>query len=180
MLNCCTFNLLAKVKVKSLSCIRIFVTPWTVAYQAPLSMGFSREEYWSGLPRPSPGDLPNPRIETQVSCTSGRFFIIWATREVPLLLSGGSAGSWNFLQCIPRNEWNLSTCIMPKHSAGIWDRPWTQRVPAVALMEEINKPSDHTGQHTASFITLSMPPSRGGAKFCLHGNFLKLESVTTI
>ena len=38
-------------------------TPWTVAYQAPLFMGFSRQEYWSGLPFPSPGDLPYPRIE---------------------------------------------------------------------------------------------------------------------
>ena len=38
----------------------LFATPWTVAYQAPLSMGFSRQEYWSGLPFPSPGDLPNP------------------------------------------------------------------------------------------------------------------------
>ena len=52
-----------KVKVKSLSRVRLFVTPWTVAYQAPLSMGFSRQEYWSGLPFPSPGDLPNPGIE---------------------------------------------------------------------------------------------------------------------
>ena len=52
-----------KVKVKSLSRIRLFATPWTVAYQAPLSMGFSRQEYWSGLPFPSPGDLPDPGIE---------------------------------------------------------------------------------------------------------------------
>ena len=52
-----------KVKVKSLSGVRLFVTPWTVAYQAPPSMGFSRQEYWSGLPFPSPGDLPNPGIE---------------------------------------------------------------------------------------------------------------------
>ena len=37
--------------------------PWTIAHQAPLSMGFSRQEYWSGLPFPSPGDLPNPGIE---------------------------------------------------------------------------------------------------------------------
>ena len=41
----------------------MFATPWTVAHQAPLSMGFSRREYWSGLPFPSPGDLPNPEIE---------------------------------------------------------------------------------------------------------------------
>ena len=52
-----------KVKVKSLSCVRLFVTPWTVAYQAPPSMEFSRQEYWSGLPFSSPGDLPNPGIE---------------------------------------------------------------------------------------------------------------------
>ena len=50
-------------KGKSLSHIRLFVTPWTVAYQAPPSMGFSRQEHWSGLPFPSPGDLPNPGIE---------------------------------------------------------------------------------------------------------------------
>ena len=47
----------------SLSHVRLFVTPWTVAYQAPPSMGFSREEYWSGLPFPSPGGLPDPGIE---------------------------------------------------------------------------------------------------------------------
>ena len=50
-------------KVKSLSRVRLFATPWTVAYQAPLSMGFSRQECWSGLPFPSPGDLPDPGIK---------------------------------------------------------------------------------------------------------------------
>ena len=52
-----------KVKVKSLSHVWLFATPWTVAYQASPSMGFSRQEYWSGLPFPSPGDLLNPRIK---------------------------------------------------------------------------------------------------------------------
>ena len=52
-----------KVKVKSLIRVRLFATPWTVAHQAPPSMGFSRQEYWSGLPFPSPGDLPDPAIE---------------------------------------------------------------------------------------------------------------------
>ena len=52
-----------KVKVKSLSRVRLFVTPWTVAYQAPPSVEFSRQEYWSGLPFPSPGDLPKPGIK---------------------------------------------------------------------------------------------------------------------
>ena len=49
--------------MKSLSRVQIFATLWTIAHQAPLSMGFSRQEYWSGLPFPSPGDLPNPGIE---------------------------------------------------------------------------------------------------------------------
>ena len=52
-------------KVKLLSRVRLLATPWTVAYQAPLSMGFSRQEYWSGLPFPSPGDLPDPGIESR-------------------------------------------------------------------------------------------------------------------
>ena len=52
-----------KVKVKSLSNVRLSGTTWTVPYQAPPSMGFSRQEYWSGLPFSSPGDLPDPGIE---------------------------------------------------------------------------------------------------------------------
>ena len=45
-----------KVKMKSLSCVLLFATPWTVAYHAPPSMGFSRQECWSGVPLPSPND----------------------------------------------------------------------------------------------------------------------------
>ena len=52
-----------KEKVKSLSHVRLFGTLWILAYQAPSSMEFSRQEYWSGLPFPSAGDLPNPEIE---------------------------------------------------------------------------------------------------------------------
>ena len=53
----------SSVKVKSLSRVRLFASPWTVAYQASPSMGFSRQEFCSGLPFPSPGDLPVPGIE---------------------------------------------------------------------------------------------------------------------
>ena len=49
--------------MKSFSRVRLFAIPWTIAYQAPLSMGFSRQVCWSGLPFPSPGDLPDPGIE---------------------------------------------------------------------------------------------------------------------
>ena len=51
------------VHAQSLSCAPLFATPWTIAHQAPLSMGFSRQEYWNGLPFPHPGDLPNPEIK---------------------------------------------------------------------------------------------------------------------
>ena len=52
-----------KVNVKALSRVRLLATPWIVAHQAPPSMAFSRQEYWSGLPFPSPGVLPNPGIK---------------------------------------------------------------------------------------------------------------------
>ena len=52
----------------------MFVTPWTAARQAPLSMGFSRQEHWSGLPCPPPGDLPHPGIEPKSPALAGRFF----------------------------------------------------------------------------------------------------------
>ena len=52
----------------------LFVTPWTVARQAPLSMGFPRQEYWSGLPRPSPGEIPDPEIEHMSPVLASGFF----------------------------------------------------------------------------------------------------------
>ena len=55
--------LLLLLLLSHFSRVRIFVTLWTVAHQAPQSMGFSRQGYWSGLPRPPPGDLPNPGIK---------------------------------------------------------------------------------------------------------------------
>ena len=67
---------------KSLSHVRLFVTPWTVAHQAPLSMGFSRQEYWSRLPCSPPGDLPDPVIKPASFMSPGlasRFFTTSAT-----------------------------------------------------------------------------------------------------
>ena len=64
---------------QSLSCVQLFATPWTVAHQAPLFMGFSRQEYWSGLSFPSPWDLPNPGIKSHTLGSAtlvGRFFTI--------------------------------------------------------------------------------------------------------
>ena len=81
----CLFRV-SYVCVFMLSCLWLCATTWTVACQAPLSVGFPKQEYWSGLP-PSPGDLPDPGIELRslalqaVSCISVRFFTDCAARE---------------------------------------------------------------------------------------------------
>ena len=56
------------------SCVGLFATPWTVTHQAPLSVGFPRQEYWGGLPFPTPGDIPDPGIEPVFPALAGRFF----------------------------------------------------------------------------------------------------------
>ena len=75
----CLLDLLPGVEVLVTQSCQLFVTPWTVARQAPPSMEFSRQEHWSGLPFPSPGHLSDPGIEP-VSLIAGRFFTVW-TRE---------------------------------------------------------------------------------------------------
>ena len=72
------------IYAKSLSRVWLFAPPWTVAHEAPLTMGFPRQIYWSGLPFPSPGDLPDPGIEPMslmFPAFSGRFFTTSATWE---------------------------------------------------------------------------------------------------
>ena len=64
--------------------VRLFATPWVGAHQAPVPMEFSRQEYWSGLPFPSPGDCPNPWKEPRPlrsPALAGGFFMVWAIRE---------------------------------------------------------------------------------------------------
>ena len=80
IVNTIIVNVYARLRV------RLSAAPWTVARQAPLSMGFSRQEHWSGLPRPPPGDLPNPGVEPLVLISpalAGEFFttnITWAAQ----------------------------------------------------------------------------------------------------
>ena len=87
--------------MKSLSCVRLFVTPWTVAYQAPRSMGFSRHEYWIGLPFPIPGDIPNSGIKLLSLASpalAGGFF----TTAPPLVLIYELVCSYMFSLLIPQ------------------------------------------------------------------------------
>ena len=78
-----------------------FVTPWTVALQSPLTMGFSRQEYWNGLPCAPPGDLPDLVIETEslMSLASvGRFFTTSATWEALSIVKNRSINKGNEMQ----------------------------------------------------------------------------------
>ena len=107
-----------KVKVKSLSRVRLFVTPWTVAYQAPLSMGFSRQEYWNRLLFPSPGDLPNPGIEP------GSLALQWilyncATWEAPVVGLTDHKNNANTCRWLEKE--------MATHSSTLaWKIPWME------------------------------------------------------
>ena len=93
-------------KVKSLSRVQLFSTPWTVAYQGPLSMGLSRPEYWSGLSFPSPGDLPNPG-------TKPRSPTLWADalRSEPPGKQDLAMGSFNSKE--EKIHSSLENCLRP-------------------------------------------------------------------
>ena len=69
---------------RSLSHVWLFATPWTMAHQAPLSIGFSRQEYWNGLPFPSPEDLPDPGVKAGSPALQA--YSVWATRDAQSLL----------------------------------------------------------------------------------------------
>ena len=80
-----------------LSRVQLFATPWTVAPQAPLSMEFSRQEYWSGLPFPSPGDLPDPRIKPvsfAFPALAGGFFTTEPPENCYILIISCSVSQW--------------------------------------------------------------------------------------
>ena len=98
-----TVTLLPNGGLVSKSCLTL-VTPWTVAHQAPLSMGFSRQEHWSGLSFPSPGDLPNSRIKPRVSCFAHRF------------LHGRQILCWLSYEGRPSVKWSECNLPSPSHN----------------------------------------------------------------
>ena len=122
------------MKVKLLSRVRLFVTPWTVAYQAPPSMGFSRRECWSGLPFPSPGDLPDSGVEPGSPTlqadtlpseppgkpqpyTTGVHFTIWYC-----IILGWPNHSFGFSHKLLPNT--LLACLVLNH-VWLFATPWT-------------------------------------------------------
>ena len=102
------FVLLWWWKVKLLSHVWLFVTPCTVAYQAPPSMGFSRQEYWSGVPFPSPGDLPNSGIQPW-SPTLQADALTSELPGKPWFCFGGNTNSECFFNNSLSSSWHNST-----------------------------------------------------------------------
>ena len=86
----------------------LFATSWTVAHQGPLSMEFSRQEYWSGFAIPFSRGSSRPRDRTHVSCIAGRFFTDWATREALLKYSLNTSCLWPFVLVLPAPLWGSS------------------------------------------------------------------------
>ena len=133
-------------KVKSLSCVQLFATPWTIAHQDPLSMEFSRQEHWSGLPFPSLGDLPDPGIEPTVAVgCSGRCSGIFIIGTTWLPYRQRSRCVWKMVNSFPccslvKNPpamqetwvWSLDwedplKKEMATHSSILtWEIPWTE------------------------------------------------------
>ena len=107
-------------EVKSLSRVRLFATPWTVAYQAPLSMGFSRQQYWSGSPFPSPGYLPDPGIKSRSPAL-----------QTDALPSEPSGKSWEWKGEMQRNM---------KEIVGVMEMLYILTVKVIQLMSKRIKP----------------------------------------
>ena len=115
-------------QVKPLSHARLFVTPWTVVYQAPPSIGFSRQEYWSGLPFPSPGDLLSWKAELKAQFQSGYclhvsmlscfswvplFVTLWiVTYQAPLSMWFSRQEYWSRLP-FPPSGYISDPCLLP-------------------------------------------------------------------
>ena len=118
------------VCAKSLSRVQVFATLWTVAHQAPLSMGFSRQEYWSRLPCPPPEDLPNPGIEPLSSAAPALQAVYpWDTREA---LCYSAPTSKHSRRCSLQGGW----IFRRKFCLGFG--PWAQVLPPKAQMHTVS------------------------------------------
>ena len=116
-------SLMGYVYAKLLSRVQLYATPWTVAFQAPLSMGLSRQEYWSGLPCPPPGDLPNPGIERVSLISPALTGGLYETLRKPTFstVCVWLSHSVSFLSC-----WTDSEVGTEREGDGYWPFPSTQ------------------------------------------------------
>ena len=138
---------LAQSLLNHFSRVQLFVTPWTVAHQTPLSMEFSRQEYWSGWPFPPPGDLPDPGLRW--CCVQGACMVPCFCSQPPAFAPGASEWLLGFLAslcllsriCPTAHTCSYSSChtcrcvlllketekAMAPHSSTLaWKTPWTE------------------------------------------------------
>ena len=128
-----------------LSHVRLFATPWTVAHQASLSTGFSRQEYWSGLPFPSPGDLPDSGIKPRSPALTSGFFTAEPLREAP----GCECTSLNFpnnnqVLCVPKII-NSLICTRPAWQDGEINTPVPPALRVPSLSGRLNSQHREVG-----------------------------------
>ena len=156
-------------------CVYVLVTqscptlcsPWTVVHQAPLSMGFSRQEYWSGVATPFSKGSSQPRDGTRVPCTAGRFLIIWATivrlscELANLQFMGSPAGSDSKKSAcnagdpgmIPGSGRSLAKG-KPTHSSTLtWRIPWTEEAGELESMGSQRVRHSWVHTHTWDFVS---------------------------
>ena len=103
--------------ISRFSCVWLFATPWTVAHQAPLSIGFSRQEYWTGLPCPPPGDLPNPGIQPKSLVSpalAGEFFTTSPTWQAHILSSKGLTHSLYLHSILGHHLFIFNPALVPE------------------------------------------------------------------
>ena len=118
--SACNAGSTLKMKVKSFSRIWLSATQWTVAHQAPMSMGFSRQEYWTGLPFPSSGGLPNPGIQVGSPTLRADSLLFWVTRESWHYVLGNTLG-W------PKSLFRFFSSHITFYGK-IWKNFWTKYI----------------------------------------------------
>ena len=143
------------------SCFQLFATLWAVARQAPLSMGFSRQEYWSGLPCPLLGGSSQPRDQNRVSCIADRFFTNWATREALFL------GMLGFKACWDQNNSNPETFPLP---VGLGHRDLKDHV-VLHYLSSLPSPEKETEPHhwITHLVTLKVRNSAQASSHNVRG-----------
>ena len=131
------------IHAQSLSCVWLFATPWTVAPQTLQSMGFSRQEYWSGLPFPSPGDLPSPGIEPASPAFVGELF----TTEPPgkPLAKVGFSQTSSCLMGQMRSRTPPYLFHAPRSGSCIWRSGPSCSVLVHDILSQVGKPRDFPG-----------------------------------
>ena len=159
--------------------VQLFVTLWTIALQAPLSMGFSRQEYWSGLPCPLPRDLPDPGIEPTISCLLQWQVGPWPQTPCrrphisewprPNIFPGSSVGKESACQCRRHKRCQFFPRVrkedpleegMATHSSILAGKvPWTEEPDRLRFMESQRVKYDqsvwvHTSKSTLLFMFL--------------------------